>query len=257
MKKLTSIIILLSVSLCFGQSNPDIKQLIINGKTKIQTAVDKWDLNEMVEARGYFERLLNLKKSEKLIHYYIAYADFRIVGFYFATEQMDEAKDHIDDSINHLNIALKIDNNFAEAHTLLSSMYGNKIGIKPILGMTLGMKSGTHAAKAEKLAPANPRVAFLAGTSAYYTPRMFGGGKEKALKHLEQAATLFRTFKPKSEIDPAWGLIDTYVYLGRVNLDLQNYKAAETNLKKCLELRPDHGWAKELLTKCAQDQKQK
>ena len=246
MKKVTILLILLATCFSFGQDTVDINQMIIKGKSQIQTALDEWDVNKMINARGYFERLLTLEQSEELVHYYIGYADFRIVGIYFATDDLESSKKYIDDSIDHLEAAVNLDDNFAEAHILLSSMYGNKIAVKPILGMSLGMKSGSHAGKATKLSPANPRVAFLAGTNAYYTPRMFGGGKSKALKKFDEAALLFPTFKIEHDVDPDWGEADIYVYLGLVNLELKNYEAADKNLDTCLELKPGHGWALEL-----------
>lgn len=243
---MTMITLILSASLSFAQESIDVNRMIVDGKADIEAAVAAWDLPKMMTARGYFERLLTLEQSTEIVHYYIAYADFRIVGFYFAEEDLEDSKKYIDDGIGHLESALDLNNADAEAHILLSSMYGNKIAVKPILGMTLGMKSASHAAKAVKLDPKNPRVAFLSGTNAYYTPKMFGGGKEKALRYLNEAAGYFSVYHSASDLAPDWGLVDTYVYLGLVNLELQNYSEAEKNLNLCLELAPNHGWALEL-----------
>ncbi len=246
MKAITIITLILSASLSFAQESIDVNRMIVEGKTDIEAAVAAWDLPKMITVRGYFERLLTLEQSPEIIHYHIAYADFRIVGFYFAGDDLEDSKKYINDGIEHLEFALDINDADAEAHILLSSLYGNKIAVKPILGMTLGIKSASHADKAVKLAPENPRVAFLSGTNAYYTPRMFGGGKEKALQYLNKAAGYFKTFHPASDLAPDWGLVDTYVYLGLVNLKLQNYSEAEKNLNLCLELAPNNGWALEL-----------
>ncbi|MBN2415554.1 hypothetical protein JXO52_06915 [bacterium] len=238
--------VLLCVSTGSAQEPAAVDSSIIAGVASIESAVDTWDVQAMINARGCFERLLGLGQQEPLVRYYIAYADYRIVTFYFAQEDFEHARRYIDDGIDHLEAALALNDASAEAHILLSSLYGNKIAIKPILGMTLGIKAGTHASRAVSLSPDNPRVAFLSGINAYYTPRMFGGGKEKALQHLHSAVTCFQTYTPESNLEPDWGLADTYVYLGLIHMELHNVTEAETELNNCLALKPQHGWAMEL-----------
>lgn len=58
--------------------------------------------------------------------------------------------------------------------------------------------------QALKLNPNNPRVFYLQGTGLYYTPKLFGGGPEKAQPLLAKAASLF----PNDSQDihkPHWG----------------------------------------------------
>lgn len=254
-KNLAILLVLVSAVFCLAQDSPDIDKMITDGKAQIQNAVDTWDVAELISTRGYFERLLGLGKSAALIHYYIAYTDYRIVTYYFTSEDLEGSQKYIDDSISHLELAIELDDHFAEAHILLSTMYGNKIAVKPIMGMTLGMKTGSHANKAVKLSPNNPRVAFLSGSNAYYTPKIFGGSKERALKHFNEALTCFSEFKPASHIDPDWGLEDTHLYLGLVNKDLGNTAEALRHLNTCLELKPYHGWAMALKAELTQESK--
>lgn len=51
----------------------------------------------------------------------------------------------------------------------------------------------------------NPRIYFLKGTSTFYTPKAFGGGKEKALEYFERAKAYFETENKDDIMVPSWG----------------------------------------------------
>ena len=59
--------------------------------------------------------------------------------------------------------------------------------------------------KAIMLNAENPRAYLQRGISLFYTPEMFGGGKDKAMPVLEMAGKKFAAFKPASSIEPNWG----------------------------------------------------
>ncbi len=240
-------VILILSFLAYAQ-NP-IDSLIIQGKEEIQTAVDGWDLQKMQAARGFFERLLNDSTYPWLVHYYIGYADRGIVNYYFSKEDKDKALEFVNDGIKHLKESIELKGDFAESYSLLASLYGSKIGIKPMMGMTLGPKSGAAQNRAFKLDPQNPRSHLIAGESAYYTPKMFGGGKEKALKYLHQAAEYFTTYRPEKEIYPTWGQEETYAYLGLIQMEKGDLTQAKESFQKALQINPHYGWVKLFLMK--------
>ncbi|MDJ1504076.1 hypothetical protein [Xanthocytophaga agilis] len=59
--------------------------------------------------------------------------------------------------------------------------------------------------KAEKVNSENPRIYYLRGTSLFYTPEPFGGGAKNACPLFQKAKTKYESFKPTSNIAPAWG----------------------------------------------------
>lgn len=59
--------------------------------------------------------------------------------------------------------------------------------------------------KAKSLNANNPRAYVLEGSGLMYRPEQFGGGPGPACPILKQAAEKFATFKPVSELHPAWG----------------------------------------------------
>ena len=230
-----------------AQSEALIDSFIVKGKQQLHHALNTWKEQDLLSARAFFERLQTAPTYSWLIHYYIALADYRIVSFYFSQQNQEQAKKYIDDGIEHLQSCLEMKDDFAEAYSLLSSLYGNKIGTDPQLGMTLGPKSGVMMAKAMKLEPQNPRTQLIAAWSAYFTPKMWGGGKDKAKEHYEQAIAFFDSFKVTDPLLPDWGHDEAYAWLGMAQMEAEEFEAAKTNFNKALEINPEYGWVKYVL----------
>jgi len=215
---------------------------IAAGRTQIEAAVKSWQLDALMAARAHFERLAGQTDQEAWALYYLAYAESRIVNFYFSEENMDDAKPFVNAGIAHLETSLEINPANADAKALLASLLGNKIAFNPFSGMTLGPKSGRLIGEAFALAPENPRVSLIAGQSAFYTPKMFGGGKEKALKHFQEALKKYRHNAPAEPLAPRWGRVDAHIYCGLSHMDLKEYAEARTAFNQALTLEPGHGW---------------
>ena len=54
-----------------------------------------------------------------------------------------------------------------------------------------GAIANAYFATAKKLNPNNPRIYYLQGNALFYTPKLFGGGAEKALQLYKKAQELF------------------------------------------------------------------
>ena len=241
---LTIVLMIGSVRVYSADNNDS---LYIKGKTMLSKAVNSWDIQKMLEARSYFERVMSADSRKWLAKYYIGLSDNRIIIFFMSKNNKEMALKYIDDAITNLEESIKLNDSFAESYALLSSVMGKKIGIKPMLGMSLGMKSGMLMSKAMNIEPDNPRVRLIAGQNAYYTPRMFGGGKKKAVKELLIAAACFDSVKTENPAYPQWGHEEVYAWLGLINADLNNFEKAESFYNKALEIKPDFGWVKYFL----------
>jgi len=223
--------------------------LMLQGKKMLNRAVEQWDVDGMQKARAHFERLLGTKHRPALAHYYLGYCSHQLNIFYRynpnATKaDKDDADKLVDSGIQHLEKAIQLDKNFAEAYALVASLYGEKIGNNPLLGMTLGPKSGVFMEKAIKLAPENPRVVYLDAISKNFTPAMFGGSKEKAISGLYQAGELFAKWKSSDPLAPAWGHAECYAWLGNILTEQKKFSEAREAFEKSLVLRPNYGWVK-------------
>ena len=228
--------------LSFSQNEIAIDSLIIQGKQLLNRAENTWQESDLLQARAYFERLLTDTSKVWLVRYYIGLADYRLISFYFSKQDKDKSKPFIDDGIDQFQQCLELKPDFAEAHCLLSSLYGNKIAVSPFSAMTLGPKAGKAMSKAMELAPGNPRNYLIQAWSAYYTPKMFGGSKEKAKKYFEQAIACFDSFKVTDPLLPDWGHDEAYAWLGAAQMEAEEFEAAKSNLNKALEINPEYGW---------------
>ena len=236
------LLILIFPILSYSQSAVNLDSLIIQGKAQLFDACNKWTEIHLLNARAYFERLLMKQSDSWLVQYYIGLADYRLTSFYFSKNKKDKAKKYIDEGIKYLQLAIETKENFSEAHCLLSSLYGNKIATNPFLCMTLGPKSGMEMGKAKKIEPKNPRNYLIAGWSAYFTPKLFGGGKNKAKKNFEQAIAYFDSFKVDNPVLPDWGHEEAYAWLGIVQVEMDEFVEAEANYKKAIEINHDYDW---------------
>ena len=137
---------------------------------------------------------------------------------------------------------------YYRALALRSSVIGLMIGLSgnPLSGMTLGPKSSGLLDRAKELEPKNPRVWLISGMSAMFTPKMFGGGTDKAEADLRKAIGLFETDRPAGPA-PSWGRADAYVWLGRTLQKEDKTADAKVAYEKALEIQPDYQWVRRVL----------
>lgn len=89
-----------------------------------------------------------------------------------------------------------------ETYVLAALITSSRISVD---GQNRGMQySGLlnqYVEKAKSINPDNPRVYYLEGSTLFYQPEMYGGGKEKAKPYLEKAKELF---VKESKTDIPW-----------------------------------------------------
>lgn len=248
-----TVMLCLTVNIALGG---EFEAMVAEGTQLIQQGLDRWSEEDLLQGRFLFQRVLNLNIEPHLIHYYLAYADYRLAIFYMAGENKKNTGYYIDEAIEHLKESIRLKNDWAESRALLSALYGNKIGIKPELSNTLGPKAGIEIEAARRIEPENPRVWLIKGISANFTPKLFGGGKDEAIKDLTKAIELFETCELADSLSPDWGHSEAWAWLGVVQMDLENCDEAETSFEKALEVNPNNGWVThQLMPELAQKRK--
>ena len=129
-----------------------------------------------------------------------------------------------------------------ETYAMLASVIGMQIGSSPLRGMTLGPKAQAMMSRALELGPTNPRVWMAHGISAVNTPRMFGGGTDRAIERLQQAVTYFEEEAGGDPAGPAWGHAEAYAWLGIAYTRDEQWDLAAAALDEALRLEPDFAW---------------
>ncbi len=216
---------------------------IVEAKEMLRNAMTYANRDLFQKAKMLLNPLKTEKRLAALASYYLGYIDNQMG---VVIERMDKERVvvYLDSAVEHLERAIEHDERFAEAHALLASCYGMKIGLAPLKGIILGPKSASMMSTAKTLAPSNPRVALLDAISTYNTPALFGGGKEKGLTALKRAAELFDLWKDSDPLQPSWGREEVYAWIGLAHLGRKETILAKRAFDKSLEINPDYGWVK-------------
>jgi tetratricopeptide (TPR) repeat protein len=220
--------------------------LLRRAKTLIREATDKGSLDSLKQARALAERATNGSEHKALAHYYVGLADYRTLNQ--LPDDAEERREKMtEDAISHLKRATEVDETMADAWALLAGCYGQMMGMNPMQGMSFGPKSNKAMENAKKLAPKNPRVWLISGTQDYFTPSMFGGDKEQALRKFKKAARLAKQESVENPLMPSWGHAEAHTWIGIAHMNAERYTEARAAFKKALDLNPDYGWVKHAL----------
>lgn len=156
------------------------------------------------ELGNTFSRIADAEKDQWLPYYYAAYS--QVMQAFLDQEDKDKMREKADEAEKLIGKADELSPDNAEVRCVQSLILSARISVNPsVNGPVYGPKSGELLQEAMQLAPENPRPELLMGQSLFYTPEMFGGGKDKAKPLLEKALAKFETFEPESSVHPHWG----------------------------------------------------
>lgn len=240
------------IGLSSTSSMQDFDKQILKGKQLIAEGVDKWDEQIMLEARTWFEKLLQNEEMKWLTHYYIGYVDFRLTTYYSTQDRKELQLKHLDGGIEHLYAALNAKEEFAESHALLALLLGQMARMDSSQFATMGMEAQTAIADARRLDEKSPRVAMISGIMYAYTPEQFGGSKIKAMAEIKRSVSLFKTEKPDDERLPDWGHSEALVWQARLYLEAREFGLAKQSLQAALEIDPQNRFAQRVKSQLEQ-----
>ena len=217
----------------------------VKGKELLQQAIDSSNPDLLYQAQKLFEQARQNGYHKEFALYYLALCEYRLATLFAATPS--EQAECINRTIEHLKRAIELEDNFSDAHALLASAYGQKLSLKPHLGMALGPETKRVLEKSKRLDGNNPRVVLTEGMSDYYTPAMFGGDKQRAISKLEQSLELFAKEEIRDALQPSWGYDEACAQLGIMRQDAGDIEGAREAFVKALEVNPNNGWVKSQL----------
>ena len=150
---------------------------------------------------------------------------------------------YLDKTLEQLELLLDKNPNSSTLHAITASIMSVQMGFSPMKGMTLGSQSGIHIGKAISLDTLNAAAWRQHANSKYFTPKMFGGDIQEAIKSYEHAIDLFE--KENNTTD--WIYLDAMAWLGIAYEKTDQIEKAREVYEKALEIEPGFTWIKNQL----------
>lgn len=172
-------------------------------ETGMKKGMDLWNSGKSTEASALFERIAAAEPNEWLPNYYVALVNttsaFYIKDKTQITALLTQAQSALD-----IEMAKNAEN--AELLVVQALIYTAYIVQDP---MTNGQKyspiiMGLYA-KAEKLAPENPRVVFSKADFEIGGAKFWGKDTKPMCEQVARSIAMFETEKPATPFAPTWG----------------------------------------------------
>ncbi|MFC2104541.1 tetratricopeptide repeat protein [Bacteroidota bacterium] len=160
-----------------------------------------------------------------------------------SNEDQETYEKYLDNTVNIIETLLKENPESSELHALNAAVMSVQMGFSPMKGMTLGAESGKHIGEALSLDASNPLAWRQNASSKYFTPKMFGGDINEAIKHYEHAIQLYE----KNNLINDWIYLDALAWLGIAYQDTKQPEKAKATFEKALSIEPEFTWVKNSL----------
>jgi hypothetical protein len=173
------------------------------------------NISSMMSVSAQFDMIAAKWEKEWSSNYFAAYA--KVIASFII--QDNNKKDlFLDEADKYLGKLKAIDSQNDETWVMAALITNARISVDgQNRGMQYAGEFNQYMAKAEKINPGNPRIYFLKGSSLFYTPEMYGGGKAIAKPFFEKARDLFTKEARTSVLKPVWGEKQNLDYLKQCN----------------------------------------
>ncbi len=204
--KIVGLLLLLAVPVCLKAQT--LEESL--NKTSMQMDSVK-NLAGMMSVSAQFDMIADKWENEWSSNYYAAYVK---VILSFLVQDSKKKDLFLDEADKYFEKVKSLGSKNDESYVLAALITSARIAVD---GQNRGMQySGTvnqYLEKAEKINPDNPRIYYLKGSSLFYVPEMYGGGKDLAKPYFEKAKDLFAKEAKTSILNPHWGEKQNLDYL--------------------------------------------
>jgi len=184
-------------------------------------------------ARDFFAQLTKKDSGNAIYFFNLARTESYLVEMYASRRDNKNAGRVLDDAVRDAQLAIRLNDNSADAHSLLADLYGRQISLGGFLsGMRYGPKSDAENKRALALDANNPRVHASLGRQYLHSPKMFGGDVDKAIE----------SFRKATQLDPNYD--EPYVWLAIACRKKGDADAAGKALHEALRLNPRSAFAR-------------
>lgn len=201
MKTITVLLGLLFVTVVSANDYKEIMEQTI--KTMEQVMQDE-NGDRLIEVATKFERIGQKENSEWLPNYYAAYC-YTVANYFIKSKKQKDL--YIDKA--ELLIAEAVKRIVTENDEIILMMAYITLARSNVNPAQRARHYGPEFEKllnqGHDLNKENPRYFFMKGENLFYTPKMFGGGKDLAKPVFEEAIQKYDKFVPESVIHPNWG----------------------------------------------------
>lgn len=163
-----------------------------------------WGEGKTTEASDLFERIAAAEPTTWLPNYYVALVNTTTA---FGTKDKEKISLLLSKAQQALDIEMGKDQNNAELYVMQAMIntawivYDPMTNGQKLSGPTMGLY-----AKAEAIAPTNPRVVFSKAEFEIGGAKFWGQDTKPMCAQIDKAIELFATFKPETPFSPKWGL---------------------------------------------------
>jgi hypothetical protein len=195
MTKMITALLLLVYSTLFGQTAYE---------QGMQNALGLWSEGKTEESVALFERIAAAEKDNWLPNYYVALVNTTTA---FNTPDKIQMNALLNKAQSALDVEVNKQPNHPELLVMQAMIHTAWIVFDPSTnGMKLSGKVMELYAKAETIAPENPRVVLSKTEFEMGSARYFGTDVKPLCAKVEKAIELFASFKPETAFHPNWGL---------------------------------------------------
>ena len=167
-------------------------------------AFQLWGQGKNTEASDMFERISAAEKTSWLPNYYVALINTTAA---FQTKDKEQINLLLAKAQKALDFEMVKNPNNAELLVVQAMIHTAWIAFDPMTnGQKLSGKVMELYAKAQAIAPENPRVVFEKAEFEIGAAKFWGTDTKPMCARIEKAIGLFATFKPETAFSPTWGL---------------------------------------------------
>lgn len=204
MKHLSTLLFALFLLVTAAQAAPGNDKFVEAMKASMSLLDSAKSVEDLQNVANRFERIANAEPKEWLPLYYTAFSYANMVWLMKPGPETDEVLNKAQGFLDKAMEMKKADQ--SELWVLQGMIYSGRIGVDPqVRSMEFGPKSGMAVSKAKTINENNPRAWYMSAQNLLFTPKQFGGGKDKAIPMYETALQKFDSFTPESELHPTWG----------------------------------------------------
>ena len=238
------------------RANENSDRLMVAGIKEFTAAYRDWDGQRFGAAADLFRQASTNAPASVTNYYWLGAAEFhRLLQLRHQTAPSTNqaaADAAMSATLATLEIAVRLDEQHAESHALLGTLYGMKIDGSLLRGAWFGPRVAAHRKKAMEFGSQNPRVRYLLGTCQFHTANKPSAQRE-ALATLLSAEKLFAAEAQRAggPLDPRWGRSSCLTFIGRTYELLGQRTEAAGAFRQALAEQPSDYLAKAGLARVA------